>query len=95
MFQWRGTEVRLLPYSEFAQTSGCEVYHNSGQLVEGNIAIFILHQSDDDAKEGCVVLVRLPLKDEPTYIAECEDSAAYSALAFAGLVCWFLKVRGN
>lgn len=55
LFQWHRMEVFLLPYLQLAEALFGQIQLNVRKFIQGNVAVLVLHQSDDDTEKDGVV----------------------------------------
>ena len=78
-------EVLLLPYLQLAEALSGQIQFDVRQLVQGDVAVLVLHQSDDDTEEDGVVAFLFTFKNEPSHATEREDGTANCVLSLAVL----------
>lgn len=74
-------EVLLLPYLQLAEALSGQIQFDVRQLVQGDVAVLVLHQSDDDTEEDGVVAFLFTFKNEPSHATEREDGTANCVLS--------------
>ena len=80
-----GIEIRHLRYLEYSVALLAAVYLNPGKLVERNIAVFVLGESNDNAEHYRVIALLAPLKHKPPGVSYGEYRHAYGVLALSVL----------
>ena len=78
-------EVFLLPHLQLAEALFGQIQLNVRKFIQRNVAILVLHQSDDDTEENGVVAFLFAFKNEPPHSTERKDGTANSVLSLAVL----------